>query len=243
MRQAVVLAGGFGTRIAAVSGGEPKVLLPVGGKPFLAHLLVWLSLEEVEEVVLLLGHKAEAVSAAVRGAMAVAGSGGLTIRESVEKEPLGTGGALKLAEPLLDERFLMVNGDTFLDLDVTAFERIHAAAVPDGVLATLALVRHPEAGEKGSVVMGPEGQIVRFVEKGATGPGLINAGIYAIEKRALADIPEGRVVSLEREVFPIWMRRAEGRGLQGVITDAYFVDIGLPEDYLRVKDGFPHGPR
>jgi NDP-sugar pyrophosphorylase family protein len=237
VRQAVVLAGGLGTRIASLSGDRPKVLLPVGGRPFLAHLLGWLAIEDVREVVLLLGHGAAAVSEAARAA---AGSA-LTIRESVETEPLGTGGALKLAEPLLDESFLMVNGDTFLDLDFTSFVRIHRAGVPDGVVATLALVRHPEAGEKGSVVLGPEGQIVRFVEKGATGPGLINAGVYALERQALADIPAGRAISLEREVFPAWMERAGGRGLQGVITDAYFVDIGLPDDYLQVKEGFPHG--
>ena len=238
MRQAVVLAGGLGTRIADLSGGLPKVLLPVGGRPFIAHLLGWLAVEGVEEVVLLLGHKADEVAAAALVARADI-PGAPAIRRSVETSPLGTGGALKLAEPLLDPTFLMVNGDTFLDLDVTAFERLHEVAVPDGVVATLALVRHRDAGEKGAVVIGPEGQIVRFVEKGPGGPGLINAGVYAIERAAVVDIPGGRAVSLEREVFPLWMSRADGRGLQGVISDAYFVDIGLPEDYLQVKDGFP----
>jgi NDP-sugar pyrophosphorylase family protein len=238
VRQAVVLAGGLGTRIAALSGGLPKVLLPVGGRPFIAHLLGWLTAEGVEEVVLLLGHKAEEVLAAAHLAQADI-PGAAAIRQSVETSPLGTGGALKLAEPLLDRTFLMVNGDTFLDLDVTSFERLHDVATPDGVVATLALVRHRDAGEKGAVVLGPEGQIVRFVEKGTGGPGLINAGVYAIDRSALADIPAGQAVSLEYQVFPLWMTRAEGRGLQGVITDAYFVDIGLPEDYLQVKDGLP----
>jgi NDP-sugar pyrophosphorylase family protein len=240
MRQAVVLAGGLGTRIAALSGGRPKVLLPVGGKPFIAHLLGWLTAEGVEEVVLLLGHKADEVLAA---ALQARGDipGAPAIRQSVETSPLGTGGALRLAEPLLDPTFLMVNGDTFLDLDLTSFERLHDAAVPDGVVATLALVRHREAGEKGAVVVGPEGQIARFVEKGTPGPGLINAGVYLIERSALGDIPSGKEVSLEREVFPLWMARADGRGLQGVIIDAYFVDIGLPEDYLQVRDGLPGG--
>jgi NDP-sugar pyrophosphorylase family protein len=238
VRQAVVLAGGLGTRVASLSQGMPKVLLPVGRRPFLAHLIGWLEANGVSEVVLLLGHQAAAVSRAAHEA-----AGHLRITESVEQEPLGTGGALKLAEPGLDERFLMVNGDTFLDLDLESFERLHDVAVPDGVIATLALVRHREAGEKGAVKLSPDGQIVRFLEKGVSGPGLINAGVYAIEKEGLADIPPGRAVSLERETFPLWMARADGKGLQGVITDAYFVDIGLPNDYLGVKDGFPHGAR
>ena len=239
MRQAVVLAGGLGTRIAPLSGGVPKVLLPVGGRPFIEHLFGSLQREGISEVVLLLGHKADEVSAAARSVC----PGGITIRESVETSPLGTGGALKQAEGLLDERFLMMNGDTFLDLDVKSFERLHDVAVPEGVVATLALVRHPAAGEKGAVTMGPDGEIASFREKGLEGPGLINAGVYAVERSGLADIEAGRPVSLEREVFPVWMKKAGGHGLQGVITDAWFLDIGLPEDYLKVKDGFPRGGR
>lgn len=235
MRQAAVLAGGFGTRIAALSEGLPKVLLPVGNEPFLHHLLRWLHAVGVEEVVLLLGHQADAVWEVARAGA----PRGLGLARSVEPEPLGTGGALGLAAPQLDVRFLVMNGDTFLDLDLEMFERLHDVAAPDGVVATLALVRHPHAGEKGSVRLDPDGHIVRFVEKGIDGPGLINAGVYIVEKAGLPDVPTGRAVSLEREVFPRWMARADGRGLQGVITDAWFVDIGLPDDYLGVKDGFP----
>ncbi len=233
--QAAILAGGFGTRIAGLSGGLPKVLMPVGGRPFLHHLLEFLSARGISDVVLLLGHKADEVAAAARAGLPA----GMNLTESVEPEPLGTGGALKLAEPHLRERFWMLNGDTFLALDMTALESVHAIAVPDGVTATLALIRHGQAGEKGSVKLSPDGEILEFLEKGKQGAGLINAGVYLIEKTGLADIDPGRAVSLERETFPRWMKRAEGRGLQGVITDAYFVDIGLPDDYLRVKDGFP----
>ena len=103
MRQAVVLAGGLGTRIAALSGGLPKILLPVGGRPFISHLRAWLTAEGVEEVVLLLGHKAEEVARMALAAQAdIPGAPG--IRQSVETSPLGTGGALRLAAPLLDEQ-------------------------------------------------------------------------------------------------------------------------------------------
>ena len=235
MRQAVLLAGGLGTRISSLSEGVPKVLLPVGGRPFLDHLLAWLSARGVGEVLLLLGHKADEVwAAAGRGAPK-----GLQIQKSVEKTALGTGGALRQAMDHLDARFLVMNGDTFLDIDLVLFERLHEAATCDGVVGTLALVRHPRAGEKGSVQLGPEGQVTRFVEKGMDGPGLINAGVYLLERWVLGDIPSGRAVSLEREIFPLWAGRSDGKGLQGVITDGYFVDIGLPDDYLSVKDGFP----
>lgn len=235
MRQAAILAGGQGTRIASLAKGLPKALLPVGGRPFVHYLLEFLRAEGVSEAVLLLGHKSQEVLASARAAAPA----GLSIRESIEALPLGTGGALKAAEWMLDDRFLVMNGDTFLTLDLTSFERLHEAARQDGVIATVALVRHPKAGEKGSVKLGPDGQIVEFVEKGREGPGLINAGVYLVEKSGLADIPRSRAVSLEREVFPAWMRRGERGGLQGIISDSWFVDIGLPEDYLRVKDGFP----
>lgn len=239
MRQAVILAGGLGTRIAPVAAGLPKVLLPVGGRPFLHHLMDRLTAGGISEIVLLLGHRADEVAAAAR-----AGAGpGLRLLESVEHEPLGTGGALKAAESWLDQRFLVLNGDTLLDLDLADLVSAHKAAAPTGAVATLALVRHPRAGQKGLVRLGRDGEIVEFVEKGRDGPGLINAGVYCVERRGLAMVPARRAVSLEREVFPLWMKEAGGRGLQGFVVDAYFVDIGLPEDYLGVKDGFPKSER
>lgn len=232
--QAVILCGGLGTRIAALSGGLPKSLLPIAGRPFLDHLLLNLVRQGVRDGVFLVGHGAEAVVAAARqGAPA-----GLTLRFSHESAPLGTGGALKQAEPHLAPRFLMLNGDTFLRADLGALAAAHDRSAAEGAVATLALVRHREAGEKGAVETAPDQRITRFLEKGRTGPGWINAGVYVIERSGVADIPGG-VVSLERDVFPRWMARADGRGLCGWPTEAYFVDIGLPEDYLGVRDGFP----
>lgn len=232
--QAVILCGGLGTRIAALSGGLPKSLLPIAGRPFLGHLLEFLAGSGVCECVLLVGHGAEAVEAAARSQAPQ----GVSLRFSREAEPLGTGGALKLAEALLAPRFLMLNGDTFLRADLAELAAEHARAAADGAVATLALVRHREAGEKGAVETAPDRRITRFLEKGRTGPGWINAGVYVIERSGVADIPGG-VVSLEREVFPRWMERAGGRGVCGWPTEAYFVDIGLPDDYLGVRDGFP----
>lgn len=244
--QAVVLAGGLGTRIAGLSGGRPKVLLPVGGRPFLHHLLEWLAGRGVRRVLLLTGVGAEDVEAEARaGAPAE-----LEVSASREPEPLGTGGALRLALPRLDPRFVLLNGDTFFDADLAALDAAHAAAVPSGILATLGLVRFLDAAEKGSVELDPAGHVTRFVEKGRRGPGLINGGLYLIERGLVEDIPEGRAVSLEREVLPALVDRhpaptgrddARRPGLLGVVFDARFVDIGLPADYLGVKDGIPQG--
>lgn len=233
--QAVLLCGGLGTRIAALSGGLPKPLLPIGGRPFLHHLMADLARQGARELLLLLGYGAEAVESAARRGRPP----GVTLTFSSEAAPLGTGGALRQAEAFLAPRFLMLNGDTFLRADLADLAGAHDVAAADGALASLALVHHSQAGEKGSVETAPDGRITRFLEKGRSGPGWINAGVYVIERTGLTDIPVG-VVSLEREVFPRWMARAGGRGLSGWRTEAYFVDIGLPDDYLGVRDGFPH---
>jgi NDP-sugar pyrophosphorylase family protein len=235
--QAVLLAGGLGTRIAGLSGGRPKVLLPVGGRPFLHHLLDWLAARGIERVLLLTGVGADEVEMAAR----VGAPAGLELSASREAGPLGTGGALRLALPKLDARFFLLNGDTFFDADLAALEAAHLAAAPGGVLATLGLVRFPDAREKGSVELDAAGHVARFVEKGREGPGLINGGLYLIERPLVAHIPEGRAVSLEREVLP-GLIDIDGRpGLMGVVFEARFVDIGLPADYLGVKDGIPQG--
>lgn len=237
----MILAGGLGTRIASLSGGLPKTLLPVAGRPFLHHLLEFLAEQGITEVVLLLGVGAEAVIEVTRTGTPC----GLTIVTSIEPEPLGTAGALRLAWQHLADRFFLVNGDTFLKGDLAGLEEQHLAGLEERHLgsprpaATLALVRVADAGQKGSVDLDDHGFITRFLEKGVAGPGLINAGVYLIEKDAAGDIPVGRPVSLEREILPAWIQRGGRPGLRGVLTDAYFVDIGLPEDYLGVINGFP----
>jgi mannose-1-phosphate guanylyltransferase len=235
--QAVLLAGGLGTRIQDLSGGRPKVLLPVGGRPFLHHLLDGLAARGLTRVLLLTGVGADAVETEARaGAPA-----GLAVSASREPGPLGTGGALRRALPQLESRFVLLNGDTFFDADLAALEAAHLAGVPLGVVATLGLVRFDDVREKGSVDIDAAGHIVRFVEKGREGPGLINGGLYLIERAVVETIPEGRAVSLEREVLPALVDRDGRPGLLGVVCDARFVDIGLPADYLGVKDGIAKG--
>jgi NDP-sugar pyrophosphorylase family protein len=213
-----------------VAGDTPKVLLAVEGRPFLIHLLDRLAAEGVEKVVLLTGHGAEQVwNTARRHAPP-----GLALEESREEAPRGTGGALQDAVPLLGERFFALNGDTWLDASLADLLDLHRAAE---AVVSLYLVEETDPGEKGTVHLDPDGRLTAFVEKTGEGSGLINAGVYAMEARALDGVARRGSVSLEREILPGLL--AGGAVVAGRVTEGPFVDIGLPEDYQRARDGLP----
>ena len=230
MPPAAVLAGGLGTRIRAVAGDRPKVLLPVEGRPFLAHVLDYLAGEGVKRVVLCLGHQADRVARAAQESAPRS----LELVESREEKPLGTGGALRNALPLLGDEFFVVNGDTYLDTplaDLLAFHREREARL------TLSLVRWDRAAEKGTVRTNREGFVTAFEEKTKQGSGLINAGVYVGSPAVVTLCPPGEACSLERDAIP---RALElGMRIAARVTDASFVDIGLPEDYERIRDRLP----
>ena len=220
--QAVILAGGLGTRLRPSVPDLPKAMAEIDGRPFLQYLLEQVRRAGFREAVLCVGYRQDAIREYFRG-----GEGhNIRLIYSAESEPLGTGGALKLAEPLLTgDRWLVMNGDSFLDVPLEALVRAHDGT---GAIVTLAVVRVAEASRFGAVELGPEGEVTAFTEKGgATGPALINGGIYVVERELLASIPPGREVSLEREVFPGLI----GRGLYGFEFEGEFTDIGTPEDY------------
>jgi D-glycero-alpha-D-manno-heptose 1-phosphate guanylyltransferase len=232
MPTAALLAGGMGTRIRAVGGDTPKVLLPVEGRPFLAHLLDYLARQGVTRVVLCTGYAADPVwDAAVSHAPE-----GIRLVESREQTPLGTGGAVKQALPQLGERFFVVNGDTFFDVPLQRLIDNHDL---NEAQLSLALVRSEAAAEKGTVRMAPNGRILEFAEKVQDGTGLINGGVYLAEPGLFAVCPGGVSCSLEREVIPAAVHA--GAKVMGMVVDAPFVDIGLPEDYLAVRDRLPRG--
>jgi NDP-sugar pyrophosphorylase family protein len=228
--RAALLAGGLGTRIRALAGNTPKVLLPVEGRPFIAHLLEYLERQGVAETVLCLGHAADRVWDA---ALSVAPAG-LTLVPSREETPLGTGGALRLALEHLGDTFFVVNGDTYLEAPLAPLLQLHRRSE---AAITLSLVRSEQAAEKGTVRVDPSGRVLDFVEKVADGTGLINGGVYVAEASAIGHCPPGKPCSLEREVIPAALRR--GETIMARRTEAPFVDIGLPEDYLRVRDRLP----
>jgi mannose-1-phosphate guanylyltransferase len=222
--QALVLAGGEGTRLRPLTLTVPKAVLPLAGRPFLEYMLDWLSRFGVEEVILACGFGADAV----RRVLGDAGPDGVRLRYLVEPEPLGTAGPLKFAEAELGERFLVLNGDVLQDLDLGELIELHDKS---GAVATISLYPVPDASAYGLVRHTPEGEVTEFVEKpdpDRPGPGDISAGAYVLERSVLDLIPPGRVVSIEREVFP----KLVGNGLFAKPLDGYWNDIGTPGRYL-----------
>lgn len=229
---AIILVGGLGTRLGALSAGMPKPMLPVAGRPFVEYLVYQLSGSGIRRIILACGYRAEVVRAHF-------GDGRRWDVETVfseEREPLGTGGALRLASELVEgERFLAMNGDSFLAIDPRAVAGeepgVSASEGPD-VPASMALVNVADTSRYGKVERSPDGTVTRFAQGGRPGePGVVNAGIYAFRRDAMLLIPPGRPCSLEHEVLP----RLAGRGLLGVPFDAFFVDIGLPDTYDQLR--------
>jgi dTDP-glucose pyrophosphorylase len=220
IRQALILAGGKGTRLGAITQNIPKPMLPIAGeRPFLDYLIETIERHGYHDIILLGGYLGEVLKAAYDGRRI----GGATIRVMLEKVPLGTAGALTVARDALDPRFVMMNGDAFFDINLRALEQ---ASRQSGAMATLALRSVPDAGRYGRVIE-DEGKVVAFLEKDPSrpGPGIINGGIYVLKREILGlvrDLP----CSLEQDIFPALVERGEIRGLQ---FDGYFLDIGLPE--------------
>jgi len=220
---AIVLAGGLGTRLAGVSGGLPKCLMPVAGRPFLGLLLCYLARWGVRRTVLALGHGA----ARVERELPLLLPAGMDADVVAEPTPLGTGGAIRLAaERARTWPVLALNGDSFLDLDLDALLATHAAR---GARVTMALAEVPDTGRFGRVELSADGQVMGFAEKSATGSGLINGGMYVLDREAVDAIPPGRS-SFEYDVLP----RHLGAGVWGFVARGFFVDIGVPEDYARL---------
>jgi NDP-sugar pyrophosphorylase family protein len=230
---AAILAGGLGTRLRPAVADRPKVLAPVSGRPFLTYLLDAVARAGVQETVLLVGYGADQVCSAVRTEYA-----GMRISYSRETEPLGTGGALRLALPILRKtHVLLLNGDSFCDVDLQAFQDSLQLA-PGAVGLVLAEVE--DTSRYGQVQVKPDGRVVRFEEKGGDqSAGRINAGIYLIPRDMVASIPAEQPVSLERDILPGWV---EGIGVWG-FPGGRFIDIGTPESYAEAEAFFQTSSR
>ncbi len=232
IRQCAILVGGRGTRLGALAQDLPKPVLPVGGRPFLFWLMrEWLRFG-VRDFVLLSGHLSDRLEAAVMAAAAdlpIAPR----IRFSRESAPMGTGGALHQARDLLDERFLLCNGDSLFDCNLAS---LLADAATDGpaVAARLLLRRVGDASRYGVVDLAGE-RITAFRDRPPPGsPGTINAGVYVCHRRILEAIAPA--CSLERDVLPAL---AAGGALRGSLGEGYFIDIGIPDDLARAGTELP----
>lgn len=224
---AAILAGGLGTRLRPAVSDRPKVLASVGSRPFLCRLLDQLRRFAIREVVLLVGHRGDMVRDALGERYH-----DVRLRYSQEPGPLGTAGAVRHALHLLrTPSVLLLNGDSFCDVDLDAFGRHHVEA---GAPASLVLARVPNTSRFGRVER-DGGRVTRFVEKAeAVGEGWINAGVYLLDRERLAELPSGPL-SLERDVLPRWAASGEVSGFAG---GRRFLDIGTPESYAAAEAFF-----
>ena len=222
--QALVLAGGEGTRLRPLTLSTPKPVMPLAGRPFLTFMLDWLARHGVDEAILSCGFMSDAVHGVLGDIY-----GGMRLRYVFESEPLGTAGPVRLAadEGLLDDRLLILNGDVLTDMDLTAELAFHESK---GAQATLALIAVDDVSSYGVVPTGDDGQVEAFLEKsdGPAPTNRINAGAYVLERSVVDRIEPGRAVSFEREIFPALV----GEGLYGWAAEGYWIDIGTPERYL-----------
>jgi histidinol-phosphate phosphatase family protein len=234
LRQAAILVGGLGTRLGAITEATPKPLLMVGDRPFLGWLLRELSRFGVEEAVLLTGHLSDRVR---DGVAAIAGALPRPLRLVVSEEPIraGTGGALHFARDLLDERFLLCNGDSWFDCNIAAALADAARDMEEGrdSAGRMVVRQVRDASRYGVVAL--DGEAVRgFAERGGPQGGAINTGIYLLDRRVLGLVQPQ--CSLERDVLP--RMAAEGR-LRASVGTGHFIDIGIPDDLARAGTEIP----
>jgi mannose-1-phosphate guanylyltransferase len=236
--RAVVLVGGFGTRLRPLTHHRPKQMLPIVHRPMIEHVVGHLVDHGVDDVVLSLGYQPDGFRDAYPGERCA----GATLHYAVEPEPLDTAGAIGFAarDAGIDERFLVANGDVLTDLDVTAFVAFHEAR---GAEATISLHRVDDPSRYGVVLTDTRGRVSAFVEKpprGEAASDLINAGTYVLEPSVLDRIPQGRRVSVERETFPAMA--AEG-SLYARADGCYWIDTGTPCEYIQAQLDLVDGVR
>jgi len=227
--KALVLAGGYATRLRPITYVTPKLLFPLVGRPMIRWTLEKLRRFDVREVILAVNYLADSLQAAVGENYE-----GMRVQYSLEEVPLGTGGPIKLASQRMkmNETFIVMNGDIVADIDLEKMLNHHQKT---RALATDALTEVRDPSRFGSAVLDSTGRITRFIEKPEPKDAVshfINAGIYIIEPEVLKMIPPERNVSLEREIFPLLVRR---RSLAGFNFQGYWFDIGSFSDYRRAN--------
>lgn len=229
VRQAAILVGGMGSRLGALTATTPKPLIAVAGRPFLDHLLFELGRHGFTDIVLLAGFGADAVEAYAR-TTPMAARFGLTLRVSRETTPAGTGGALMQVRHLLAPRFLLLNGDSWLDANLRA---LAAAELPAGGMVMA--VRALDDASRSGVVAADGAVVTRFAPRPERpGPGLVNAGVYLVDRAALGGLAP--VCSLEDDILPTLAAAGRLRCWQ---SEGYFIDIGVPEALGEAQQALP----
>ena len=224
--QAILLAGGLGTRLRSVVNDRPKPMALIGDKPFMEYVVHELSRHDIREIIFAVGYKGSMVEEYF-------GDGsrfGVKVSYAYEEELLGTAGAIKNAGRFVTEdSFFVLNADTFYQMDYSRLLRVKEEKALE---MALVLREVPDISRYGAAVLS-DGMLTGFNEKvEASCPGTINGGVYLMNRELLEAIPSGKV-SLENEMIPVWMK--EGRRLGGFVNDGYFIDIGIPEDYFKFQ--------
>ncbi len=230
-RQCVILVGGRGARLGALTQNCPKPLLAVGGRPFVSYLIQEAARHGFRRILLLAGFKAESFADEL-AALHKHAPGNVELSIVTEPVPLGTAGALKFAAARLDTHFLLLNGDSIFDVNLLD---LAAPPFPAGIIGRLALKPEQDTARYGTVAF-EDGYVRKFIEKNpASEPGLINGGVYWLSRQIVAHIADG-FVSLENDVLP---KLATGGHLQGTVYDRFMLDIGLPDTLQQAQSGVP----
>lgn len=230
MKEAIILAGGFGTRLQHVVSDLPKPMAPIKGQPFLNYLLDYLLRYEVEHVVFSTGYLHENIVSHCHNFYK-----GINISYAREIEPLGTGGAIKFALSQCEqEDVLVLNGDTLFSIDLHDFYSFYEQKKTN---LAIALRQVEDVVRYGSVQVDEEGKIIRFTEKNEQiGKGYINGGIYYMSKQLMQIMPEKENFSFEKEVMEKYCLE---ENFYAKPYNSYFIDIGIPEDYQRAQEELP----
>ena len=227
--EVIILAGGLGTRLRSVVSEVPKCMAPISDKPFLWYLLKYLTRFDISRVVLSVGYLKEVIFNWIETCRS---EFPFVIDYSVEESPLGTGGGIKLAlSKILSKEAIILNGDTFFDVDLNLLLKTHQKQMSANI--TIALKTMEKFDRYGTVEADGDGKILQFNEKKPCKRGVINGGIYIINKKAtiFEDLPEK--FSFETKVLQKYC--GEKGSIYGVIQEGYFIDIGVPEDYIKAN--------
>jgi len=222
--KAIILAGGEGKRLRSVINDVPKPMAPINEKPFLEYLILQLRKQNLKDIIISTGYK----GSIIKNYFQDGGNWDINIEYSEEDKPLGTGGALHKAGELIDdEQFIVMNGDSFFDIE---FKQLISFHEEKQAVATISLAYAETLERYGHVEIGNDGEITKFIEKGnSVSAGHVNGGIYILNSELINKIPLAQV-SLETEVLPNLINR----GLFGMKFKSFFIDIGKPEEYHRI---------
>ena len=233
--KAVILVGGEATRLCPLTCNTPKAMVPVLNTPFLEHVIHYLDYHQVRDIILAQSR----LSQPIKGYLGDGSQFGVRLNYSIEDAPLGTAGAIKNAEKYLDETFLVLNGDIFTDLDITAMIDFHQERKAK---ATIALTPVDDPTSYGLIETNAQDRVTRFLEKPSWNQvttNMINAGTYVLDPEVLAQIPPQANFSFERELFPLLLE--QGEPIYAYPSSAYWIDIGTPEKYLQLHQDLLSG--